>query len=625
VAGDCSLRQAVNAANGSGGADTITLPAASIVLSQNALPTITQDTRFVGKGREVSKITGADTVVPSASGQGGVFTLFGGTIVFERLSITGNHLAGSFNGGAGAVVASGVDLVFFDSAVTQNRMDATAINGAGGIANIQGVVTGSTTLVNTTVADNRRTLGSTMSTPRTAGGVLSVSVPLTIRSSTISGNIAGPGNVNTAVGGVLQSNAPLTIENSTVSGNSSQGGTVTQRGGGVVSDTGDVTLREATIADNFTSFDGALGQNIAAVGAGTRVLRNTVFSGAFVSCSGTWTSQGGNVEAGNSCPLSPAQGDKPFTNPVLAELADNGGPTLTRALGPESSAIDAGRPAWCSPFDQRGVTRPQINGCDSGAYEVGPPVNTAAPSLRGSAAIGQTLTCDPGAWRGAPAFLFFWLRDGASVPGNGASYPVSDADAGHAIQCRVSGGNAAGATTATSNALGVASSASAPTPVPVNSARPAISGASRAGQQLTCGPGTWAGGPSFAFRWLRNGAAIAGAATNRYSLVAGDVGKAIQCSVLATNAGGTVASDSAPRIAAQACVVPSLKAASLTSARSRLARAHCALGKVTRAFSTSVKSGRVIRSNPGAAANLAVGTKVGLQLSKGPKPRKAKR
>ena len=102
------------------------------------------------------------------------------------------------------------------------------------------------------------------------------------------------------------------------------------------------------------------------------------------------------------------------------------------------------------------------------------------------------------------------------------------------------------------------------------------------------------------------------------------MGKAVQCSVVATNGGGAVAADSAPRVVAQACIVPSLRGASLSSARSRLARARCALGKVTRVFSSTVKSGRVIRSNPGAAANLSAGTRVGLQLSKGRRPPKKK-
>ena len=57
-------------------------------------------------------------------------------------------------------------------------------------------------------------------------------------------------------------------------------------------------------------------------------------------------------------------------DPLLAPLADNGGPTLTHALLASSPAIDAGDNATCLSTDQRGVTRPQGAACDIGAYEV---------------------------------------------------------------------------------------------------------------------------------------------------------------------------------------------------------------------------------------------------------------
>jgi len=62
------------------------------------------------------------------------------------------------------------------------------------------------------------------------------------------------------------------------------------------------------------------------------------------------------------------------TDPLLEPLGDNGGPTQTHALKPNSPAIDAGNPA-CEVTDQRGVIRP-IDGdgdgtalCDIGAFE----------------------------------------------------------------------------------------------------------------------------------------------------------------------------------------------------------------------------------------------------------------
>jgi hypothetical protein len=55
---------------------------------------------------------------------------------------------------------------------------------------------------------------------------------------------------------------------------------------------------------------------------------------------------------------------------MLGPLADNGGPTLTMALGAGSPAIDIVVPsAGCLPTDQRGAPRPQGVACDAGAYE----------------------------------------------------------------------------------------------------------------------------------------------------------------------------------------------------------------------------------------------------------------
>lgn len=175
----------------------------------------------------------------------------------------------------------------------------------------------------------------------------------------------------------------------------------------------------------------------------------------------------------------------------------------------------------------------------------------------------------------------------------------------------MTGSNAAGASAASSAPVGIDAA------VPVNSARPSLAGTARNGQRMTCGAGTWSGAPSFAFRWLRNGTAISSATSSTYRLAASDVGRAVQCQVSATNAGGTTVAESAPRVVAQACIVPSLRGATLAAGRRRLARAHCALGKVTRAFSSSVRAGRVIRSSPAAKTNRAAGAKVGVQVSKG--------
>ncbi|HZS62011.1 MAG TPA: choice-of-anchor Q domain-containing protein [Gemmatimonadaceae bacterium] len=66
-------------------------------------------------------------------------------------------------------------------------------------------------------------------------------------------------------------------------------------------------------------------------------------------------------------------------DPMLDQLADNGGSTLTRMPLAGSPAIDAGSPAVpgtggqsCAPRDQRGIARPIGRRCDLGAVEAGP-------------------------------------------------------------------------------------------------------------------------------------------------------------------------------------------------------------------------------------------------------------
>ena len=74
-----------------------------------------------------------------------------------------------------------------------------------------------------------------------------------------------------------------------------------------------------------------------------------------------------------------------------------------------------------------------------------PPANSVAPSLSGSARVGQRLRCDPGTWTGSPSLAFQWLRDGVPIPGATLqTYTPVDADAGHAISCRVTATNAGG-------------------------------------------------------------------------------------------------------------------------------------------------------------------------------------
>ncbi len=91
---------------------------------------------------------------------------------------------------------------------------------------------------------------------------------------------------------------------------------------------------------------------------------------------------------------------------------------------------------------------------DSGSVSV--PHNMTAPSLTGTPAVGQTLTCSDGAWENEPTeYAYHWLRGGAAISGQeAATYVVQTADEGHSITCEVTASNQAGSASAVSgNAL----------------------------------------------------------------------------------------------------------------------------------------------------------------------------
>ncbi|MGO9320389.1 MAG: hypothetical protein ACLQBY_06270 [Solirubrobacteraceae bacterium] len=74
------------------------------------------------------------------------------------------------------------------------------------------------------------------------------------------------------------------------------------------------------------------------------------------------------------------------------------------------------------------------------------------PSITGTPASGQTLTCHPGLPAGASAQLSYaWLRDLIPIAGaTGSSYGVKGQDTGHHLQCQVTATDGGGSVTAKS-------------------------------------------------------------------------------------------------------------------------------------------------------------------------------
>jgi hypothetical protein len=72
-----------------------------------------------------------------------------------------------------------------------------------------------------------------------------------------------------------------------------------------------------------------------------------------------------------------------------------------------------------------------------------------------------------------------------------------------------------------------------------------------------------------------------------------------------------------PPPASSRCVVPKVKGRTLRSAKSRIKRAGCRTGRVTRKFSRRVRRGRVISQRPRPGTRRAPGARVSLVLSRG--------
>ena len=170
---------------------------------------------------------------------------------------------------------------------------------------------------------------------------------------------------------------------------------------------------------------------------------------------------------------------------------------------------------------------------------------TGAPGIEGSAVVGQTLKAttseivdDDGI--ADAVFNYQWLADDAAIGGATAStYTVLSGDVGKVIKVTVTFTDDAGNDeTLTSAATGAVAAANSPA-----TGAPTISGTAQAGGTLTADTSGIAdsdglGGVTFAYRWLADDAAIEGATASTYTVLSGDVGKAIKVKVTFTDDAG---------------------------------------------------------------------------------------
>lgn len=372
---DCSLREAIRAAENHSGPD-------KVILSRGTYDIEIPDT--TGAGIEAGDLNLSGPLSVRGRGPGltkvdgnGVDRVFtaGGDNTIRGLTIKGGD--SSMNPGhtnvGGGVAAFGEKLVLKNVMIRKNQAQL-----GGGVESTAEQLT----IVDSTLHLNRADEGAGLDLRS------SITQPVTmIKDSTLDTNLAqlkGAGILADGfVSGPATQTPALGILNSTIVGNIAVGDPGPQ-GGGLMADNGaSVSIGHATFAENRAGdvvndgIGGGLYQHSGAaiVVAASIIADNFVgyngqatASGPSAECAGTITGTVGDLLLtlpGNTCIVS---GSTTGTNYAgLGLLGHHGGPTETIPLKPDSPAI-ALTDSCFPPKDQRGFQRPDT-GCDSGAFE----------------------------------------------------------------------------------------------------------------------------------------------------------------------------------------------------------------------------------------------------------------
>ncbi|NES88353.1 MAG: right-handed parallel beta-helix repeat-containing protein [Okeania sp. SIO2B9] len=251
------------------------------------------------------------------------------------------------------------------------------LNDGGGIDNL-----GTASLTNSNISENSAYNG---------GGINNLGTA-TINNSTLSGN------VTFLAGGGIRNSGTTNVSNSTFSTNSANsGGGIYNTGttnvinstftegisnyGGGIYNAGTTSISNSTITANGgqqNQGSGILTKALDELGFNpTTIVTSTIVSGNFstdfdsIGTNNTIISGGNNlIGIGNAINIFNGDNDQTgVTDPLLGNLVDNGGQTLTLPL-PNSPAIDAGSNPNSLTTDQRGEPRFVGEGVDIGAVEL---------------------------------------------------------------------------------------------------------------------------------------------------------------------------------------------------------------------------------------------------------------
>ncbi len=351
--GDCSLREAVKAANtdapvdacpAGSNWDTIILPVGIYTLSKEG---INEDAAETGdlditNNLTIVGVSTRDTII-DGNHSDRIFESIGPITFFVRkLTLRNGHIpsGGMYGGGAILNNSEGVLNLY----LVELRDNSTAKSG-GAINNI-----GSAQL-------NYVTMDCNQSYSAGSGGAIYNYGSMVIENSLFSYNTAYNESTVDYGGGLFNDNI-VTLQNATFSHNSAEWG------GGLFNGGIQANLYNVTFTANTNAIHNQFPMSIK-----NSIVANSTDGD---NCAGLEpiTSLGYNIDSGTSCKFELENID-----PLLGPLVDNLGSTFTHALLAGSPAIDSGDPGDCPDTDQRGAFRPadgDMNGssiCDIGAYE----------------------------------------------------------------------------------------------------------------------------------------------------------------------------------------------------------------------------------------------------------------
>ncbi|MET0029467.1 MAG: FG-GAP-like repeat-containing protein [Candidatus Thiodiazotropha sp.] len=170
------------------------------------------------------------------------------------------------------------------------------------------------------------------------------------------------------------------------------------------------------------------------------------------------------------------------------------------------------------------------------------PVNSVLPVISGTPAVGNALSASSGTWTDADgdglSYTYQWLADAVAIAGaTASSYTLTPAEAHTTITVRVTASDGQGGST---NALSAGTAIS--NAAPVNTVVPVVSGTPAVGNLLSTTTGSWtdADGDAlgYAYQWLSDGVAIAGATAANFTPTAAQAHTTISVRVTASDGQG---------------------------------------------------------------------------------------